>query len=89
MFKQKLIHYPSLKTVIMVEGYLQKRKKAISKNELLKKLPKKTMRQTLNIILEYLEASGKIFISKGGVQWAFEDNKKFERALRKIAEDIF
>ena len=89
MFKQKVIHYPNLKTVLMIELFLQKRKKRISKNELGKKLPKKVMRQTLNIVLEYLEASGKIFISKKGVEWTFEDNKKFEKALRKVAEDIF
>jgi len=88
MFKQKAIHYPNLKTVLMIEAFLQKRKK-ISKNELMNKLPKKTMRQTLNIALEYLEASGKVFISKKGVEWTFEDNKKFEKALRKVAEDIF
>ena len=89
MFKQKAIHYPNLKTILLVESFLQKRKEPISKNEILRKLPKKTMRQTLNIILEYLEISGKIFVSKNGVEWVFEDNKKFEKALRKIAEDIF
>ncbi|MEK6922797.1 MAG: hypothetical protein AABX08_03295 [Nanoarchaeota archaeon] len=89
MFRQKLIHYPNLKTILMIEVYLQKRKKPISKNELLERVPKKIMRQTLNIILEYLEASGKIIITKKGIQWVFEDNKKFEKALRKIAEDIF
>ena len=88
MFQQKAIHYPNLKTVLMIETFLQKRKK-ISKNELMDKLPKKIMRQTLNITLEYLEASGKVFVSKKGVEWTFEDNKKFEKALRKVAEDIF
>jgi len=88
MFK-KPIHYPNLKTILLVERFLQTRKKPVSKNEILRKLPKKIMRPTLNVILEYLELSGKIFISKKGVKWAFEDNKKFERALRKVAEDIF
>lgn len=89
MFKQKLIHYPNLKTILQVERFLQTRNKAVSKNEILRRLPKKVMRPTLNVILEYLEFSGKVFISKKGVEWVFEDNKKFERALRKVADDIF
>ncbi|MFH1592318.1 MAG: hypothetical protein ABIB47_03050 [Candidatus Woesearchaeota archaeon] len=89
MFKQKAIHYPNLKTILMIEVFLQKRKKPLSKNEILERIPKKIMRPTLNIILEYLEASGKTISTKKGTRWIYDDNKKFDRTLRKISEDIF
>lgn len=73
----------------MLEMFLQKKRKPISKNQILNKIPKKIMRPTLNITLEYLEASGKIITTKKGVQWVYEDTKKFDRALKKISEDIF
>ncbi len=88
MFKQKAIHYPNLKTVLMVERFLQKQKKPLSKNKVLERLPKKIMRPTLNIILEYLELSGKILIGKKGVEWVHDENKKLRIALRKAADDL-
>ena len=88
MFQQQLIHYPNLKTVLMVERFLEKQKELVSKNYLLEHLPKKVMRQTLNIILEYLELSGKIAIKKKGIEWIFDENKKLRIALKKAA-DLF
>ena len=88
MFNQRVIHYPNLKTVILVESFLQKQKKPISKNQILNKLPKKMMRQTLNITLEYLELSGKIAIGKKGAEWIFDENKELKVALRKAAQDF-
>ena len=88
MFKQKPIHYPNLKTVIMIESFLERQKKPISKNHILRKLPKGVMRQTLNISLEYLELSGKIFIGKQGIEWVFDENKKLKTTLRKAAEEF-
>ena len=88
MFKKPPIHYPNLKTVIMIEAFLEKQKKPVSKNEILEKLHKKTMRQTLNIALEYLELSGKIYIGKNGIEWVFDENKKLKTSLRKAAESF-
>ena len=88
MFQQKLIHYPNLKTVIMIESFLEKQKKPVSKNYLLERLPRKVMRQTLNIALEYLELSGKIYVSKNGVEWTFDENKRLKTTLRKAAEQF-
>ena len=51
---QKLIHYPNLKTVLMVEDILKKQNKLLSREQLKKKLPTKVMHQTLNVILKYL-----------------------------------
>ena len=88
MFEQKPIHYPNLKTVIMVENFLQNKRKPISRNEILRNIPRKIMRPTLNIILEYLEISGKIFIGKKGVEWTQDENKRLKTALRKAAEEF-
>ena len=89
MFKQSIIHYPNLKTVIMIEAFLAKQKKPVSKNYILEKIQKKIMRQTLNIALEYLELSGKIFIGKKGIEWVFDEDNKLKTKLRKAAEEFF
>ncbi len=88
MFKQSIIHYPNLKTVIMIEAFLAKQKKPVSKNYILEKIQKKIMRQTLNIALEYLELSGKIFIGKKGIEWVFDEDNKLKTKLRKAAEEF-
>lgn len=88
MFQQKAIHYPNLKTILMIESFLEKQKKPISKNYILNRLPKSIMRPTLNISLEYLELSSKIFIGKNGVEWIFDENKKLKIELRKAAESF-
>ena len=88
MFKQEAIHYPNLKTIIMIESFLQQQSKSVSKNFIFENLPKQVMRQTLNITLEYLELSGKIHSSKKGVEWVFDDNKKLGIALRKAADSF-
>ena len=51
-------------------------------------LQKKVMRQTLNVCLEYLELSGKIFIGEQGVEWTFDENRKLKIQLRKAAESF-
>ena len=60
MQKLEVIHYPNLKTVLMVEKVLKNANKLMTREQLKKKLPTKIMHQTLNVILKYLEDSGKI-----------------------------
>ena len=67
----------------MVEDVLQKADLAISKNELLRRLPKQTMRQTLNVILDYLEERGLIMISERGVLWVYNENPKMKKLLKE------
>lgn len=81
-----LIHYPNLKTILKVEKVLQKADEPISKNEIMRRLPKKVMRQTLNAIIDYLEESGKILNGKNGVLWTFNENPKFKKLLRDSVE---
>jgi len=80
---QSIIHYPNLKTVLYVEKVLQEADTVISRNELKRRLPTQIMHQTLNLILEYLENSGKIYIGPKGITWIYNDNPKFKKLLEK------
>ena len=64
-----IIHYPNLKTILMVEEVLKAQVKPINREELKRKLPKKIMHQTLNVILSYLEDSWKIKDERKGISW--------------------
>lgn len=77
----EVLHYPRLDTVLMVEKVLQEANLAISKSELQRRLPKQVMRQTLNIILDYLEEKGVVMIGKKGVLWVHNENPKMKRLL--------
>ncbi|GAI29887.1 unnamed protein product [marine sediment metagenome] len=65
---QKIIRYPHLDTVLMVEDTI-KNMDYPRKTELWKALPKKVMYQTFNFIIDYLEESGKILINDGRIVW--------------------
>ncbi len=79
----QLLHYPNLKTVLQVEKVLQEADTVISKNELQRRLPTQIMHQTLNVILEYLEDSGKIMIGEKGITWIAQDNPKLKKLLER------
>ena len=65
----EVIHYPRLDTVLRVEAIIRKSADPLSKNEIDRRLTKQIMRPTLNIILDYLQESGKIAILKEGILW--------------------
>lgn len=68
--RTKLIHYPRLDTILMVEDALKKAKEHPSKRRLWLSLKKKMMYQAFNIIIAYLEESNKILIDKdGAITW--------------------
>ena len=79
---ETILHYPRLDTVLMVEEVLKNANAAMSKNELLRRLPKQVMRQTLIVILGYLEKRGMIMEGKKGLLWIQSDNPK----MRKLIE---
>jgi hypothetical protein len=73
MKTKSVLHSPTLESVIMVEKTIQKYSQEYGKYQLWKKLPKKMMYQTFQVILEYLENSGKIMIDKDGcVIWTYD-----------------
>lgn len=81
----EILHYPRLDTVLKVEEVIKKAKDPLSKNEIDRRLEKQIMRPTLNLILNYLEDSGKIAVLKEGAIWIYRKDisKKLESKLRK------
>ena len=72
MKQRTILHSPTLESVLMVEKTIQKHSQECGKYQLWKKLPKKMMYQTFQIILDYLEKSGKIIIDKDGcIIWTY------------------
>ncbi len=73
------LHYPTLGSILMVEKTIKKYSQEFGKYQLWKKLPKKMMYQTFQIILEYLQDSGKILIDKDGcIIWAYNPPKNYK-----------
>ena len=69
---QQVLHYPRLDTVLMVEEAIRKSGTYQTKAELWRSLPKKTMYQTLLLILDYLMESKKIIIDRDGqIVWVW------------------
>ncbi len=86
MQKTTVLHYPRLDTMLMVENTLKNARLAISKNELMRRLPKQIMRQTLNVILDYLECCGMIMIGEKGVLWIHNESPKMKKLLEKSVD---
>lgn len=82
MSKQKLVHYPTLNTVMMVEKTLKNMENSITTiPDLKRKLPKQINHNTLKIILEYLEESNKIAVSLKGISWIHNTNPNLRKAI--------
>ncbi len=78
-----ILHSPTLESVIMVEKSIQKYSQEFGKYQLWKKLPKKMMYQTFQLILDYLESSGKIRIDKDGILiWTY-DPEGIKKLMKK------
>ena len=83
--KMKILHYPRLDTILAVEEILKCAEDPISKNELDRRLEKKIMRPTLNVILKYLEESGKIAQINEGIIWIYKEDisKKLKKRIER------
>lgn len=70
----EVLHYPRLDTVLMVEEAIKNAPNYPTKAKLMRMLPKKIMYQTLLVILDYLQSSGKIYIEKktGEIEWTWD-----------------
>ena len=82
---KQVLHYPRLDTILNVETVIKKAKDPLSKNEIDRRLSKKIMRPTLNLILTYLEESGKVAILKEGTIWIYKEDisKNLKEKLEK------
>ena len=82
IFKNDVLRYPRLDTVLMIEEKIRKSKGDLKTREIWKSLPKKVMWQTFMTTLDYLEYSSKIHVTKDKhVVWIwapvkFEDLKE-------------
>jgi len=83
--KQKILHYPNLKTVLMVEKTLKNAGQLMTKKELNEELENKIMWQTMEVILKYLEESGKIIVGKKGILWIYNENP----LMKKLKSELF
>ncbi len=80
--KQKVEHYPTLNTVLMVEETLKNIEGSIiTIAELKRKLPRQINHNTLIIILEYLEESNKIAVTIKGITWIHNVNSNLKKAI--------
>ena len=82
---QQVLHYPRLDTILKVEKILKSAKEPLSKNEIDRRLETQVMRPTLNLILSYLEESGKIAFLKEGILWIYSEDisEKLKRKIKK------
>jgi len=86
LLEEEVIHYPNLKTVLMIEDVLKNANTLLTREQLKKKLPVKIMHQTLNVILRYLEESGKIIDGRRGILWVYNPSKKLQKAIEEGVE---
>lgn len=87
IYKEKnIIHYPTLKTMLMVEKALKNSETMIDREELKRRLPMKIMHQTLNLILAYMEEKGLIADTHKGILWIYNTSTKLREAIKKARE---
>ena len=82
---EQILHYPTLKTVLMVERALREAGQITTKSEFNDALENKVMWQTLEVILNYLEESGKIITGKKGILWIYNENP----LMKKLKKEVF
>ena len=76
----QVVHYPTLKTIMAIEEVIQNSDIAVSRNQILSKMPTAVMRSTLNVALNYLEKKGIVLETKKGFIWTFNPSKKLALA---------
>jgi hypothetical protein len=80
---KKILHYPRLDSVLMVEKFIYDNSGHYGKKQIWEKLPKKMMYQTYSVIIDYLLYAGRIAIdSEGKIGWIW-DPEGVEKYLKK------
>jgi hypothetical protein len=74
---------PTLQTVLMVERFIDDNSGEYKKTELFKKLPKKVMWQTFQVIMEYLESIHKIAYDNEGYVVYIWNPELYERVKNR------
>ena len=81
--QSQILHYPNLRTILIIEKIIQESDTVVSKAELKRKLPTQIMHQTLNLILDYLDESGKIMVGSKGITWISNPSSKLKSLLKE------
>lgn len=84
--RKEIIHYPTLKTILVIEDILKNADTMIDREELKRRMPVQIMHQTLNLILEYLEEKGMIIDSHKGILWVHNPSPKLKKAIEMARE---
>jgi hypothetical protein len=80
---KKILHYPRLDSVLMVEKLIYDTSGTYTKKQIWDRLPKKMMYQTFSVIVDYLLYSGKIAVdSEGKIGWIWNP-KLVKKYLKK------
>ena len=82
----QILHYPNLKTVLMVERALKNAEQILTKKQINEALENKVMWQTMEVILKYLEESGKIIIGKRGILWIYNENPLMKKLKGQVVD---
>jgi len=83
MVERKILHYPQLDTVLMVEEFIKEHSGEFKKRQIWENLPKRTMYQTFCVVFDYLANSGKIAIDGNAkVAWIWNP-QLVQRFLRR------
>jgi hypothetical protein len=82
----EVLHYPTLKTVLLVENILRDAKEPLTRYEIMKRMKKKVMRQSLNIIIQYLVERNMVLDSDKGVLWVYTPKEKLDEWLKDSVE---
>lgn len=87
IFKSKVLRFPTLDTVLMIEQAARKSYGEKTLTQLWKSLPKKVMWQTFKTTIDYLVYSGKILIDKDNtVIWIW--NPRLRKYIEKHGVEI-
>ena len=81
-----VLHYPNLKTVLEVENVIKNSELPLSRYKILKKLNNKIMKQTLNVIIDYLDSKGIIYDGTKGIIWTYQEKNKLYKRINRGLE---
>ena len=80
---KKILHYPRLDSVLMVEKLIYDTSGTYTKKQIWERLPKKMMYKTYSVIIDYLLYAGRIAVDKEGkIAWIW-DPEGVKKYLKK------
>ena len=85
---QKILHYPRLDSVMMVEKVIEETSGTYAKKQLWMNFPKKMMYQTFSVIIDYLLSIGKIAVDQEGkICWTWNP-ELVKKYLKRVELEV-